>query len=125
MNKLLTLLVALPAIVFVVGGVRWVVDPSGAAASLGMPLLEGVGLSSQVGDVGSFFLSVGIMMLLALITRRRSWFYAPVLLLAMAALLRILAWLLQDAALALPHIAFEVLVACVLLIAATRLQRED
>ena len=104
MKTFLRVLTALPGILFVVMGLRWLVDPSGAAAGLGMTLMEGVGLSSQIGDLGSFFLSIGIMMLTALVTANRNWFYAPALLLTLAALFRLVAWLLHDAALAIPMI---------------------
>lgn len=125
MNKILRVLVALPAILFVVIGLRWIIDPAGAAAELGMTLLQGLGRSSQIGDVGAFFLSCGIMILLALVTGKRSWFQAPALMLSLVAVYRILAWLLHDAALAPDMIAVEVIVASLLLFASARLQRED
>ena len=36
-------------------GLRWLVDPSGAAAGIGMPVLDGLARSSQIGDLGAFF----------------------------------------------------------------------
>ncbi|MBK6740887.1 MAG: hypothetical protein IPG64_25130 [Haliea sp.] len=121
MKILFRILVAIPAILFVVMGLRWAVAPEGAAASLGMTLMTGVGLSSQIGDVGSFFLAMGIMMLIGLITGRRSWFQAPALMLALAATLRVLAWLVHDAALALDMIIVEVALASVLMMACSKL----
>jgi hypothetical protein len=125
MKTVLRVLVALPAVLFVVIGLRWITDPTGAASALGMTLLDGVGRSSQIGDVGALFLSMGSMMLLALITARRSWFYAPALMLSLVAVLRILAWLVHGAALALDMIVVEVLVASLLIFAASRLSQED
>ena len=125
MKTLLRVLVTLPAVLFVVTGLRWIIDPEGAATGLGMTLLEGVGRSSQIGDVGALFLSMGSMMLLALITARRSWFYAPALMLSLVAVLRILAWLVHGAALALDMIVVEVLVASLLIFAASRLSQDD
>ena len=124
MRTLLRVLVTLPAVLFVVTGLRWITDPTGAATALGMTLLDGVGRSSQIGDVGAFFLAMGIMMLLALITARRSWFYAPALMLILVAVLRVLAWLLHGAALALDMIVVEVVVAGILLFASSRLAPE-
>ncbi len=124
MKTLLRVLVMLPAVLFVVMGLRWITDPTGAATALGMTLLDGVGRSSQIGDVGALFLAMGIMMLLALITARRSWFYAPALMLFLVALLRLLAWLLHDAALALDMIIVEVVVAGILLFASSRLAQD-
>ena len=124
MNSLLRALVALPAIGFLVIGLRWAIDPSSAASDLGMTLLSGVGRSSQIGDLGALFLSMGSMILIALTTGQRSWFYAPALMLSLIAVLRILAWLLHGAALTLDMIILEVIVASLLLLASSRLSRE-
>ncbi|MCB1705040.1 MAG: hypothetical protein KDI17_09255 [Halioglobus sp.] len=124
MKTVFRVLVALPAILFVVMGLRWAVDPAGAAPGLGMTLMEGVGLSSQIADVGAFFLGMGMMMLIGLITATASWFQAPALMLGLAAVFRLLAWLVHDAALALPMIIVEVVMATVLLLASSRLTRE-
>lgn len=121
MNKLLQVLVVLPAILFIVIGLRWAVDPAGAAAALGMTLMEGVGRSSQMADVGTFFLAMGMLMLVAVITAQRSWFHVPALILFCAAIFRIVAWLFHDAALAADMIAVEVVVGVLLLVAAARL----
>ena len=124
MKTLFRVLVALPAILFVVMGLRWAVDPAGAAPGLGMTLMEGVGLSSQIADVGAFFIAMGIMILLGLITEKASWFQASALMLSLAAVLRVLAWLVHDAALALDMIIVEVVMAALLVIASSKLTRE-
>jgi hypothetical protein len=124
-KTLLRILIVLPAILFVVTGLRWAVDPSSAAAALGMSLMDGVGRSSQIGDVGALFLAMGIMILLALITSRRNWFYAPALMLVLVAILRVIAWLAHDAALTLDMIVVELVVAGLLLLASSRLSQAD
>ena len=124
MNKVLKLLVLLPAILFVVTGIRWLVAPAEIAPNFGLTLAEGIGLSTQVGDLASFFLTLGSCMLVALITERRSWYYPPMMLLAIAALGRIVAWLLHDATLAVSQITVEVVVALILLLASRRLPQE-
>lgn len=124
MNKILRVIVLLPAILFVGIGIRWLVDPQGAAAALGMPLLDGIGRSSQIGDVGGFFLVTGIMVVLGVITGKRVWFQAPALLLMTIAIFRILAWLLHDAALATPMIAVEVVLAVLFVFASARLTKD-
>ncbi|MFK8021402.1 MAG: hypothetical protein AB8B86_16690 [Pseudomonadales bacterium] len=125
MNKVLKLLVLLPAILFIVMGIRWLIAPAGVAPGLGLTLEEGLGLSTQVGDMAGFFLTLGSCMLIAIITERRSWFYPPMMLLAITAIGRILAWLLHDAALAGSQIMVEVIVAVILLIASRRLPQQD
>ena len=123
MNRILTLLVLLPAILFVVMGVRWLVAPAGIAPEFGLELSEGLGLSSQVGDMSGYFLTLGMCILAALVTARRTWYYPPALLLFLTAIGRVVAWLFHDAALA-PQIAVELVVTVILLAASRRLARE-
>jgi hypothetical protein len=121
LNKVLRLLVLLPAILFLVTGVRWLVVPAEIAPSFGLTLAEGLGRSSQIGDMAGYCLTLGICMLIALISERRSWFYPPMMLLAVTALGRIVAWLWHDATLAVSQIMLEVVVALILLLASRRL----
>ena len=124
MNKVLKLLVLLPAILFLVTGIRWLVAPAGIAPNFGLTLADGIGLSSQIGDMAGFFLTLGSCMLIALISERRSWYYPPMMLLAITALGRVVAWLLHDATLAGSQIMIEVVVAFILLLASRRLPQE-
>ena len=124
MNKVLKLIVLIPAILFVATGIRWLVAPAEVAPSFGLTLSEGIGLSSQVGDLASFFITLGSCMLIALITELRSWYYPPMMLLAIAAIGRTIAWLLHDATLAVSQIMVEVTVALILLLASRRLPQE-
>ena len=93
MNRVLSLLVVLPAILFIVTGLRWLVDPAGVAPEFGLVLGEGLGLSSQVGDMSGFFLTLGICMLAGLVSGRRTWYYPAVLLLLLTAVGRVIAWI--------------------------------
>ena len=125
MNRLLQLLVALPAILFMVTGVRWLVAPAGVAPTFGLTLGEGLALSTLVGDMAGFFLTLGSCMLIALISGRRIWYYPAIMLLSIAALGRILAWLVHDATLAVDLIAVEIIVSLILLAASRRLARAE
>jgi hypothetical protein len=120
-NRILKLLVLLPAILFLVTGIRWLVAPAGVAPQFGLTIGHGVGLSSQVGDMAGFFLTLALCMLIALVSGRRSWYYPAILLLSITAVGRILAWLLHDAALATDLIVPEVVVSIILLVASRRL----
>ena len=124
-NTILKVLVALPAVLFIFTGVRWLVGPSDVAATLGLGLSEGLGRSSLIGDMAGFFLTLGSCMLIALITQRRIWYYPPMMLLGIAALGRIIAWLIHDASLAGPQIVVELVVAGILLAASRRLPQEQ
>ncbi len=125
MNRVLKVLVALPAVLFLTMGLRWLVNPAGIAPDFGLTLEAGVGLSSQVGDMSAFFLLLGICMLAALVSGRRLWYYPPMILLSLTALGRILAWLFHDAALAVDLIAPEVVVTLLLWVASRRLPGRD
>ena len=120
-NKILRVVTVLPGILFVVIGVGWIIDPASAAAGVGMPLLEGVGRSTQIGDLGSFFLTMGLLILVGVTTLERVWFYPPMMLLGLAAIFRIVAWLVHGAALAGSMIAVEIIVTALLYVSTIRL----
>ena len=48
MNKILKVIVAVPAILFLIIGLRCLVAPAGVAGEFGMPLLDGLGRSTQI-----------------------------------------------------------------------------
>ena len=117
--------VVLAAILFIVNGLRWLVDPGGIAGMFGLELSTGIGLSSQVGDMSAFFLTLGICMLLGLVTKETLWFFPAMILLGLTAIGRILAWLVHDAALTTGLIIPEVLVTLLLWFAVKRLSFES
>ena len=114
-------IVLLCGVLFIITGLRWLLAPAGVAPEFGLVLSSGVGLSSQIGDMSAFFLTLGVCILMGLITQRAIWYYPPIILLSLTAVGRLLAWLLHDAALAMNLIAPEVIVALILLIASRRL----
>ncbi len=121
MNIALRAIVLVCGVLFIVTGLRWLLAPVGVAPEFGLVLSSGVGLSSQIGDMSAFFLTLGVCILMGLITQRAIWYYPPIILLSLTAVGRLLAWLLHDAALAMNLIAPEVIVALILLIASRRL----
>jgi uncharacterized membrane protein (GlpM family) len=124
MNIALRAIVLLFGVLFIVTGLRWLLAPAGVAPEFGLVLSSGVGLSSQIGDMSAFFLTLGVSILMGLTTGRAIWYYPPMILLSLTAVGRILAWLLHDAALATGLIAPEVIVALILRIASRRLATE-
>lgn len=114
MKTVLKVIVALPAVLFVVMGLRWLVAPGGIAPEFGFVLGDGLGRSSQVGDFAAFFLTLGLCILMGLVSGRRLWYYPPAMLLLLAAIGRVLAWALHDATFAGGMIAFEIVVATLL-----------
>ena len=120
-NTAMRLLVLLFGILFLVTGLRWLLAPAGIAPDFGLALGSGIGLSSQVGDMSAFFLTLGVCILTGLTTQRSVWYYPPIILLSLTAVGRVLAWLIHDAALATQLIAPEVIVSLVLFFASLRL----
>ena len=121
MNVALRAIVLLCGVLFIITGLRWLLAPAGVAPEFGLVLSTGVGLSSQIGDMSAFFLTLGVCILMGLTIQRAIWYYPPIILLSLTAVGRLLAWLLHDAALAMNLIAPEVIVALILLIASRRL----
>lgn len=121
LNRIITVLVVLPAILMLSLGLRWLVDPAGIAPEFGLSLLNGLGLSSQVGNMSAFFLTAGICMLLGVVLKETTWFYPPLMLFLLTAAGRMIAWLAHGATLALQMIAIELVISTILIVAVYRL----
>jgi len=120
MNNFLNIATYIVGFLFFINGVMWLIYPAASAEALGMSLLSGEGLSTQIGDLSSFFLVLGSFILLGVYTKQKYWFYAPIALLGLAAISRTIAYLFHDAAFATQSIMVEVLVACLLFFQASR-----
>ena len=106
---------------YLIQGINWIAKPAAAAEALGMPLLDGIGRSTQIGDMSSFFLTLGTMGLLAAVRSNPLWLHAAAMLLGGAAVMRTLAWAIHEAAFASVFIGVEVVSAIALLIVASKL----
>jgi len=82
-------------------------DPATAAANLGMPLLDGIGRSTQVGDLTALFVSGSALCLLGAIRQETPWLYSAALILGSTALFRTTAWVFHGAAFATMSIVAE------------------
>ena len=125
MKNVLRIVAGLVGILFFLNGLQWIISPANVAESLGMPLLEGVGLSTQIGDLRSFFITVGAMTLIGAITTTRHWFHAPSILLLVAALYRTLSTVLYGAPFVMSAILVEVVVGLFLIFAGSKISIED
>ena len=125
MKNVLRVVAGLFGALFLINGLQWIISPATIAEQLGMPLLEGVGLSTQIGDMGSFFITVGALTLIGVITQTRHWFYAPSMLLLVAALYRTLSAALYGAPFVISAIAVEVVVGLFLIFAGSRIETKD
>ena len=122
-HKTLQLITAAPGIPMLLNGVCFVLDPGQVAMSLGMPLLEGLGRSTQIGDIGAFFLTCAWCVFYGSYRSSSSWLGAGALLLGLAAVMRLLAFGLHDAAFAPVFIAVEVVLATWLTVCAVQFER--
>ena len=114
------ILSGLVGLLMLVTAVGWMTDPASAAAGLGMPLLDGLGRSTQIGDFTSFFVAVAGFSLYGAWKESPHWVTSAAIVLLLAAVFRTLAWLMHGAAFATPQIVAEVVLAAVLLFSASR-----
>jgi len=103
--------------------VTWIVDPTTAALSLGMPLLDGVGRSTQIGDLSSFFVGGTILCFIGAIREQGHWLQAVALLLTLTAIFRTLAWAVHGAAFTTVFIFAEIVMAAILLFSAIQMNK--
>ena len=118
--KIVRIAAAIPGFVFIGHGIGWVVAPEAVAESLGMPLLEGVAASTQIGDLASFFFVTGCAIVYGVVARSAPFLVLPACTIAAAAVFRSLAAALGHADFAPDFIVPEVVMA-VLLFAAARI----
>jgi len=122
MINLLRIIAGLIGGLFFISGLQWITNPAEISDTLGMPLLTGLGLSTQIGDLGSFFITVGAMTLIGVYTKISHWFYAPSMLLLVAALYRIFSTLFYGAPFATEQIVIEIIVGLFLLYVSSRIK---
>lgn len=125
MKLILKILVTILSVLFIVNGVRWLVAPAGIAPMFGLELAAGIGLSSQIGDMAGFFLTLGTCALIGMISGQRLWFYPAIMLLGITATGRIIAFLVHDATLATQMIGIEAIAALVFFVASRNLASDD
>lgn len=125
MKLILKILVTILSVLFIVNGVRWLVAPAGIAPTFGLELADGIGLSSQIGDMAGFFLTLGTCALIGMISGQRLWFYPAIMLLGITATGRIIAFLVHDATLATQMIGIEAIAALIFFVASRKLASDD
>lgn len=116
-DKIITFAAGLLGVLLLGIGVRWLVDPAGAAPLIGMEVLQGVAGSSQIGDLGAFFLVAGAFALLGLITRNATLLYTPAALVGVAAVFRTVAGTLDGVAFTPDIIVGELIMCAIFLLA--------
>lgn len=117
------ILAALVGLVLTSTAVTWIIDPTAAALSLGMPLLDGVGRSTQIGDMSSFFVGGALLCYLGAIRQQGHWLQATALLLTLTAIFRTLAWAVHGADFTTAFIVVELVMAAILLFSAMQMNK--
>ena len=117
LDKILRYAAALFGVVLLGSGFRWQFYPASAAEALGMPLLDGMARSTQVGDISAFFIGAGVFALAAIFTRNATLMLTPLALVLFAALFRTTAWAFHDAAFATEFIVPEIVMGVVFFLA--------
>lgn len=96
MAKVFRLLVQLPplliALIFGAQGVMWLINPTRATVFWGFDVPEsGIALSSMIGALSAWSLTISLCLLIALFRKERVWYYPPVMIFMFLALGRIVA----------------------------------
>jgi hypothetical protein len=116
MSPALRIVIIVIGALFTLQGVGWLVVPTRAAAGLGMPLLDGLGRSTQAGDFAAFFLVLGVSILAGAAPGHARRLFFPAALLGTAALCRTIAWAVHGAAFAGTFITVEIVTTVLLLV---------
>lgn len=108
-NNVIKIIAAVPGIPMLVNALMFILQPETVTADLGMPLLKGVGLSTQLADLGAFFTFSALLIFYGVLKSKGEYLRIVALLLGLTALLRAVAWVVNDAALASTLIGAEIL----------------
>ena len=117
MSLITKFLSSIPAVIFLIIGIFWVLQPGIMAENFGMVLSSGLGLSSQVGDLGSYFISSALMIFYGIYKNNTHWFYPPVLIMLLTALFRTLSTVIHGAPFAVDMIGSEIIFSAILIYA--------
>ena len=124
-NIIARFLCLVPSLIFLSNAYSWVTNPSKASSDLGMPYLEGIGRSSQIGDFSAFFIGIGIFCFIGSIFKNISFLVAAIIILISAAAMRIIAWQLYSASFATLYIAVEIVSSIMLLSGIILFQKKE
>lgn len=124
-KNILRVVSTFPGFLMGINGIGWLVQPEETAKGLGMPLLDGIGRSTQIGDFGAFFLGVTILVFVGAIRAQGHWLYSAALFLGGAAVIRVFAALVHDAGMATEFIIAEIVMTIWLVVCAYLMDKSD
>ncbi len=123
--NIIKVIAALPGVPMLLIALGLIAQPEDALSSLSMPMLEGAALSTQLGDMTSFFLCTGVFIFIGAFRAIPQWLYAGAALLIVTAVARTYAWLVHGAALSVEPIAVEVISTIWLVVCAYLMSRDN
>ena len=91
-DKFIKFLVLVPGLIMLSNAIMFVLRPADVAGDLGMPLLEGIGLSTQLADLGAFFTFSELVIFSGVIYSKGEYLRITALRLGLAAILRVIEW---------------------------------
>ena len=106
-NKIIRAIAAIPGLVMLQGGVSFLIQPEQQVKGLGMELLDGIGRSTQLGDLAAFFIGSAIFIFMGAALSKGRWLYAGAMLIGGAAVMRFLAAMVAGAEMATQFIVAE------------------
>jgi hypothetical protein len=124
-RTIVRILAVIPGLPMLVIGLSLILQPAVALEAIHMPLLEGLALSTQLGDLTSFFLCSAVFIFMGAYHGSPRWLYAGAALIFVAALARIYAWQVHGAGLPPEPIAVEIISTIWLSVCAVILSKQD
>ena len=101
----------------------WILDPSTAAKGLAMPLLEGLGSNSQIGDFTSFFFTAGLFACIGAYRAEHIWLYPTISLIGSAAFFRSYAVVAHGSDPLVSTIIIEIIMSVILILCVALMKR--
>lgn len=101
----------------------WILDPSTAAEGLSMPLLEGLGSNSQIGDFTAFFFTAGLFACIGAYRAEHIWLYPTISLIGSAAFFRSYAVVAHGSDPLVSTIIIEIIMSAILILCVVLMKR--
>ena len=119
------ILSGLIGILMLLNSLWWILDPTTSANKLAMPLLEGLGGNSQIGDFTAFFFTAGIFACIGAYRAEHIWLYTTISLLGSAAIFRSYAVIIHGSEPLMEAIGFEVVMSATLIVCVFLMKRSQ
>lgn len=124
-KNIIRVMASLPGLLTGMNTIGWLTQPEETAKGLGMPLLEGIGRSTQMGDIGALLAGSTILIFWGAIRSQGHWLYSAAILFGCAAAIRTLAALAHGAEMATQFIVAEIIMTIWLVVFGYLIDKEN